>query len=68
MPYTYSTLPLHGNGLSFSPYSESLLASVSSQNFSLVGNGRLHILNISPQGIVGLKQSIPKSPAVDAWV
>ena len=51
MPYTFQTLPFNANSLSFSPYNDSLLAITSSQNFGLVGNGRTHILNITPNGI-----------------
>jgi peroxin-7 len=51
MPYTFETLPFNANSLAFSAYNDSLLAVTSSQNFGLVGNGRLHILNLSPKGI-----------------
>jgi hypothetical protein len=56
MPYTFATLPFHANALSFSPYNDSLLAVTSSQNFGLVGNGRAHILQLSPAGIKALNQ------------
>jgi peroxin-7 len=56
MPYTFQTLPFNANSLSFSPYNDSLLAVTSSQNFGLVGNGRLHILQLSPNGIQKVNQ------------
>ena len=59
MPYTFLTLPFNANSLSFSPYNDSLLAITSSQNFGLVGNGRAHILQLSPQGIKPLNQWPP---------
>lgn len=58
MPYTFVTLPFNANSLSFSPYNDSLLAVTSSQNFGLVGNGRVHILQLSPAGIKPLNQYV----------
>ena len=58
MPYSFLTLPFNANSLSFSPYNDSLLAVTSSQNFGLVGNGRVHILQLSPSGISVLNQYI----------
>jgi peroxin-7 len=70
MPYTFVTLPFNANSLSFSPYNDSLLAITSSQNFGLVGNGRTHILNISPKGIHPITQyplTLPPSLPVLMW-
>src|SRR5579859_3451071 len=50
-PYIWHSSPLSSYSLAFSPYNDSVLAVVSSQNFGLVGNGRLDILTISPEGI-----------------
>jgi hypothetical protein len=61
MPYTFQTLPFNANSLSFSPYNDSLLAVTSSQNFGLVGNGRLHILQLSPNGIQKVNQYAPSA-------
>jgi hypothetical protein len=64
MPYTFATTPFNANSLSFSPYNDSLLAVTSSQNFGLVGNGRIHILQLSPAGIKPLNSYVPKPPPV----
>ena len=60
MPYTFLTSPFNANSLSFSPYNDSLLAVTSSQNFGLVGNGRVHILRLSPGGIASLNQYVSR--------
>jgi hypothetical protein len=60
MPYTFETLPFNANSLAFSAYNDSLLAVTSSQNFGLVGNGRLHILNLSPTGINAVNSYLPR--------
>lgn len=54
MPYTYNALPYHANALSFSPYNDSLISVASSQNYGLVGNGKVLILQLSPSGITAL--------------
>ena len=58
MPYSFNTLPFHATSLAFSPYNDSHIAVTSSQNFGLVGNGRAHILQISPAGIKLLNQCV----------
>jgi hypothetical protein len=72
MPYTFETLPFNANSLAFSAYNDSLLAVTSSQNFGLVGNGRLHILNLSPTGINAVNSYLPREslehfPRPFAW-
>lgn len=46
--FRYRTQGFNGTALAFSPFVDSLLAVSSSANFGLVGNGRLHILGLSP--------------------
>ena len=51
-PQTPSTLQTPGfahYGLAWSPFYANRLAVASAANFGLVGNGRLHILNLAPQ-------------------
>lgn len=40
--------PFNGYSVKFSPFYESRIAVGTAQNFGIVGNGRLHILQISP--------------------
>jgi len=40
-----------GCSVKFSPFRENLLAVCTSQNFGIVGNGRQHVLQLTPQGI-----------------
>jgi len=42
-----------GCAVKFSPFQERLLAVSTAQNFGIVGNGRLHILEATPQGSRG---------------
>ncbi|WWC90196.1 uncharacterized protein L201_005129 [Kwoniella dendrophila CBS 6074] len=44
----YKTPNFSHNNLSFSPYFEQRLALASGSNFGLVGNGRIHIINLDP--------------------
>ncbi|KAF2083632.1 peroxisomal targeting signal 2 receptor [Saccharata proteae CBS 121410] len=48
----YRTQGFNGYSVKYSPFFDSRLAVASSANFGLVGNGRLHILNLTPPGIV----------------
>lgn len=43
--------PFNGYSVRFSPFVESRLAVATSQNFGIIGNGRLHILELGPGGI-----------------
>jgi hypothetical protein len=67
MPYTFVTLPFHSSSLSFSPYNDSLLAVTSSQNFGLVGNGRVHVLQLSPKGIKPLNMYVAATGLTRAY-
>lgn len=39
------------NALAFSPFFDDRIAVASGQNFGLVGNGRVHILQLGPGGL-----------------
>lgn len=39
------------HGIAFSPFFEDRIAVASGANFGLVGNGRVHVLRISPGGL-----------------
>lgn len=41
-------VPFNGFSVKFSPFNESRIAVGTSQNFGIVGNGRLHILQLTP--------------------
>ena len=47
----FRTPGFKGFGVKFSPFLDSRLALATGQNFGLVGNGRLHILALTPNGI-----------------
>ena len=47
----YQTRGFKGFSVKYSPFFDSRLAVGTGQNFGLVGNGRLHILGLTPQGI-----------------
>ena len=42
--------PFNGYAVKFSPFYESRLAVATAQNFGILGNGRLHVLELSPAG------------------
>lgn len=48
----FRTQGFNGYAVKYSPFFDSRLAVASSANFGLVGNGRLHILGLTPKGIV----------------
>ena len=43
------------HSLAFSPFFEDRIAVASGANFGLVGNGRLHIVGLSPAGLQVIK-------------
>lgn len=49
--YAFHTEGFNGYAVQYSPFIDSRLAVASSANFGLVGNGRLYILGLTPQGI-----------------
>ncbi|KAI9786544.1 MAG: peroxisomal targeting signal 2 receptor [Peltula sp. TS41687] len=51
----FRTEGFQGYSTKYSPFIDSRLAVGASANFGLVGNGRLYILNLTPQGIVAEK-------------
>ena len=53
----YRTQGFNGYAVKYSPFFDSRIAVASAANFGLVGNGRLHILNLTAGGIVAEKWS-----------
>lgn len=51
----FRTEGYNGYAVKYSPFFDNRLAVASSANFGLVGNGRLFILELTPQGIVPAK-------------
>lgn len=52
---TFHTTGYHGYAVKYSPFFDSRIACAASANFGIVGNGRLYILALTPQGIVAEK-------------
>jgi peroxin-7 len=51
----FRTEGYNGCAVKYSPFFDNRLAVASSANFGLVGNGRLYILELTPNGIVPAK-------------
>lgn len=51
----FRTEGYNGCAVKYSPFFDNRLAVASSSNFGLVGNGRLYILELTPNGIVPTK-------------
>lgn len=51
----YRTQGFNGYAVKYSPFFDSKIAVASSANYGLVGNGRLYILSLTPNGIVAEK-------------
>ncbi|KAI4216384.1 MAG: hypothetical protein LQ351_001394 [Letrouitia transgressa] len=51
----YRTQGFNGYSVRYSPFFDSRIAVASAANFGLVGNGRLHILSLTPQGVIAEK-------------
>jgi len=51
----FRTEGFNGCAVKYSPFFDSRIAVAASANFGLVGNGRLYILDLTPNGIVPLK-------------
>ena len=47
----FRTVRCNGFAVKYSPFFDSRIAVATSANFGLVGNGRLYILGLTPQGI-----------------
>ena len=55
----FRTEGYNGCAVKYSPFFDNRLAVASSSNFGLVGNGRLYILELTPNGIVPTKWYAP---------
>lgn len=51
----FRTQGFNGYAVKYSPFFDSRIAVASSANYGLVGNGRLYILSLTPDGIVADK-------------
>ncbi|KAK9132128.1 hypothetical protein Scep_011656 [Stephania cephalantha] len=51
-------LPFHGYAVKFSPFYEHRLAVGTSQNFGILGNGRIHILDLAGAGAGAISESL----------
>ena len=51
----YRTAGFQGYAVKYSPFFDNRIAVAASANFGLVGNGRLYVLELTPQGIQPLK-------------
>ncbi|KAF8253766.1 WD40 repeat-like protein [Wilcoxina mikolae CBS 423.85] len=52
---SFRTTGFNGYAVKYSPFFDSRIACAASSNFGLVGNGRLYILTLTPQGIIAEK-------------
>ena len=51
----YRTAGFNGYAVQYSPWSDSRIAVGAAANFGLVGNGRVYILGLTPNGIIAEK-------------
>jgi peroxin-7 len=51
----FRTQGFQGYAVKYSPFFDNRIAVAASANFGLVGNGRLYVLELTPQGIVPVK-------------
>lgn len=59
----FRTQGFQGYAVKYSPFFDNRIAVAASANYGLVGNGRLYILELTPNGIQALKRyAIPASP------
>ncbi|PWY90079.1 WD40 repeat-like protein [Aspergillus heteromorphus CBS 117.55] len=64
----FRTEGYNGSAVKYSPFFDNRLAVASSANFGLVGNGRLYILELTPNGIVPMKWFTTQDSLYDlAW-
>ncbi|OJJ50055.1 hypothetical protein ASPZODRAFT_128651 [Penicilliopsis zonata CBS 506.65] len=64
----YRTEGFNGCAVKYSPFFDNRLAVAASANFGLVGNGRLYILELTPNGIAPLKWFTTQDSLYDlAW-
>lgn len=57
----FRTQGYNGYSVKYSPFFDSRIAVATAANFGLVGNGRIYILGLTPQGIVAEKLYVCKS-------
>ncbi len=61
----FRTQGFNGYSIKYSPFFDSRIAVATAANFGLVGNGRLYILGLTPNGIVAEKwYPHPPSPLI----
>lgn len=53
--FEFRTTGFNGYAVKYSSYVDSIIAVGCAQNFGLVGNGRVYILRLTPNGIVAEK-------------
>ncbi|KAJ5226344.1 hypothetical protein N7468_007569 [Penicillium chermesinum] len=64
----YRTEGFNGCAVKYSPFFDNRLAVASASNFGLVGNGRLYVLELTPNGIVPVKWFTTQDSLYDlAW-
>ncbi|KAJ5764938.1 peroxisomal targeting signal 2 receptor [Penicillium odoratum] len=64
----FRTQGFNGSAVKYSPFFDNRLAVASAANFGLVGNGRLWILELTPEGIVPMKWFATQDALYDlAW-
>ncbi|PCG99337.1 Peroxisomal targeting signal 2 receptor-like WD repeat-containing protein [Penicillium occitanis (nom. inval.)] len=64
----YRTEGFNGSAVKYSPFYDNRLAVSASANFGLVGNGRLYILELTPNGVVPAKVYTTQDALYDlAW-
>lgn len=51
----YRTQGFQGYAVKYSPFFDNRIAVAAAANYGLVGNGRLYVLELTPNGIVPLK-------------
>jgi hypothetical protein len=62
--FQFRTEGFNGSAVKYSPFFDNRLAVAASSNFGLVGNGRLFILELTPNGIAPSKLYVePRYPA-----
>jgi peroxin-7 len=54
----FRTTGFSGYAVKYSPFIDSRIAVGAAANFGLVGNGRLYVLGLTPNGIVPQKMSV----------
>lgn len=54
----FHTKGFSGSAVKYSPFFDNRLAVTASANYGLVGNGRLYILELTPNGIAPLKMYV----------